>query len=131
MIINCSKDSQACTYDVARDGGGLGVHRLGLYMDEFSFVTTMVMKTINSAFTSAGMLATVSIGALEPGGLIFQDQYFSAKVISNIIFSNPFDMDQPNNRRTTGAVELILFVGVEPLTAGELLICVDYFNTDL
>ena len=131
MIINCSKDSQAASYLVSRDGGAVGVHRLGLYFEEFSFVTSMVF-VLKAGFLSSTMTATVSIGGMEPGtGNIFPDYYFTPKVITNPVFFVPFQMDVPDNRRTPQALELILFVGVQPLTSGELIVCTDYFNTDI
>lgn len=132
MLVNCSKDSQACTYDVIRDGGSIGVYRLGLFLEEFSFVTSMVMQNINTAFASATSLATVSIGAINYNNqTVSPDYYFTSKVITNPIFASSFDMDVPNNRRTPSTVELVLVVRDEDLTAGNLIICVDYFNTDL
>lgn len=122
MELKISSDSQCADYNFAVSGGLIGVYGTGMFIDEFSCLTTFVFEQ-KVALASAG-LATVSIGYRTAGGAVFPTAIMAASPFNGpyAAFSTPLS--------NSVAVEIVFAIAVADLTAGRLIFMATYFNKD-
>jgi hypothetical protein len=125
MIIGSSKDSQVSNFSFNREGGAIAQYPTGIYVDEFSFFTGLSWAVITD-FVGDGGNASISVylaysNLSSPPVLISTSNLMTAGTYQFI--AAPL--------RLAAACQLIVAINDFPITAGELNIYADYFNTDL
>lgn len=118
-----------CEYDFATDGGAIGVHTLSVSLPD-NAIPTYGWYEVGTTFTSATDAATVALGYATDGAAALK----AAIAISN--GANPWDagygaliqtgVPSTFGTKTTASRALILTIAVEAVTAGKLMIHLDY-----
>lgn len=132
MLLQSSIDNQIASYDVARDGGAVGFHPIGIAVGTFSYMA-FLQTSIVQTFASAGGTATWTYGFRTLS--LFPVVIFPVlvPVLANTL-TFPLHINllaTTGSYRNTEAVEFGIFIGVEPLTAGNQLFYSEYFNSDI
>jgi len=132
MLLQSSVDNQIASYNVARDGGAVGFHPLGISIGTFSMMAYF-QTAVTQTFTSAGGLATWTYGfrtlSLFPVVIV---PVLAPVLASTLIAPSVVNLlATTGSYRNTEAIEFGIFIGVEPLTAGNQLFYTEYFNSDI
>lgn len=130
MLLKTNKEAQIGNYMFSVSGGAIGTYGTGIYLPNFM---TIVGMNLQGGFL-AGAGALVSVGYRT----INEDPAFGDPIAFNtaqaagtfnttkgcnvVNAMNPFGFDIP--------LEITVSISVAPLTAGFLVVFVDYFNRD-
>lgn len=121
------------TYDFATDGGAQGTIGLGVTLPD-NAVIRRAWYDVQTTFTSAGDLATVALNIPTDGDLVDAiaigdgTNPWDAGIHDIVNAANVAeDIDAPTGYlKLTGAREVSIVIATEDLTAGKLILFIDY-----
>ncbi len=131
MLMNSSLDNQIADWDFNAVGGAIGFYPTGMILGPYSLITNLTVNAV-SAVTSGG-LATVAFGfrTLDQTPVVVGASMIPV-AFSTLVLNTPLNWISPTAPgRNTMALEICLFIGVSPLTAGRLIFYCEYFNSDI
>lgn len=131
-ILNNSYDTQIAEYDFAKDGGALGVHKMGLVLEEFSLINYVAWAVIDT-FTGPGAIVSSGALILNQNPVVVGFPAFMAPTVATTLTAA---MSFPSATavfavRNTAPLEFYFGISVAPVLSGRILVYASYFNSDL